>query len=176
MFISLCFQTFWPKWLKFFSVISKTFRSMTESRKKVVWSFYTWQLEKGRPIFITPLVGVFGYLSPGVLNTRAACGPKGILCGPRCFAYWVMSLCKPKAVYAASERQYTAASEVHGPRGSSPLDGRWSEEIDTGVGKAYPVLRKLYRSVITKRELSNAAKMVINRSLFRSLPMVMNLE
>jgi len=48
-----------------------------------------------------------------------------------------MSLYKPKAVYAASERQYTAASgEVHGPRSSTPLDGRWSEEIDTRIGKA----------------------------------------
>jgi len=71
-----------------------------------------------------------------------------------------MSLYKPKAVYAASERHYTAASgEVHGPRGSSLLDGRWSEEIDTRIGKANAVLPELYRSVVTKRELSSTAKL-----------------
>jgi len=36
LFFSLYFQTFWPKWLNFFSVISKTFRSMTE--KKQTWT------------------------------------------------------------------------------------------------------------------------------------------
>jgi len=30
VFICLYFQTFWSKWLNFFSVISKTFRSVTE--------------------------------------------------------------------------------------------------------------------------------------------------
>ena len=34
-------------------------------------------------------------------------------------------------------------------------DGRWSEEIDTRIGKANAALRELYRSVVTKRELSN---------------------
>ena len=42
-----------------------------------------------------------------------------------------MSLYKPKAVYAASERQYTAAGgEVQLPRGVFTIDERWSEEID----------------------------------------------
>jgi len=45
-------------------------------------------------------------------------------------------------VYAASEQQYTAASgEAHRPRGSRLLDGRWSEEISTWIGKANAVLR-----------------------------------
>jgi len=38
-------------------------------------------------------------------------------------------------------------------------DPRWSEEIDTRIVKANPVLRELYRSVVTKRELSNTAKL-----------------
>ena len=33
VFFSLYFQTFWPKWISFFSVISKTFRSMTEKKQ-----------------------------------------------------------------------------------------------------------------------------------------------
>ena len=60
----------------------------------------------------------------------------------------MMSLQKPKAVYAASERQYTAAGkEFQVPRGGTQVmsNGRWSEEIDTRIGKANAVLRELYR-------------------------------
>jgi len=57
-------------------------------------------------------------------------------------------------------------------------DGRWSEKIDTRIGKADADLHELYRSVVTKRELSNTAKLsvfTIDRSLFRSLSSVTNL-
>ena len=37
VFISVYFQTFWPKWLNFFSVISKMFRSMTEKEPGPIW-------------------------------------------------------------------------------------------------------------------------------------------
>jgi len=52
--------------------------------------------------------------------------------------------------------------EVQVPRGSSLFtsDRRWSEEIDTRIGgKANAVLRELDRSVVTKWELSNTAKL-----------------
>jgi len=45
-------------------------------------------------------------------------------------------------------------------------DGRWSEEIDTRIGKANAVLRELYRSVVTKRELSNTAKLSVFKLVF----------
>ena len=45
-------------------------------------------------------------------------------------------------------------------------DGRWSEEIDTRTGKANAVLCELYRSVVTKRELSNTAKLSAFKSVF----------
>jgi len=52
-----------------------------------------------------------------------------------------MSLCKPKAVYAASQRQYTAAGgEVKYLGVVFPSGGRRSEEIDTRVGKANAVV------------------------------------
>jgi len=94
------------------------------------------------------------------------------------------------AVYPASERQYAATGgEVQVPRVIFTSDGRWSEEVDTRIGKVNAVLRgkhavlggnavlrELYRSVVTKRELSNTAScQFLNRSLFRPLPMVMNL-
>ena len=48
-------------------------------------------------------------------------------------------------------------------------------EVDTRIGKANAILRELYRSAVNRRELSNTAKLkVLNRSLFRSLPMVKN--
>jgi len=41
-------------------------------------------------------------------------------------------------------------------------NGRRSEEIDTRIGKAInAVLRELYRSVVTKRELSITAKLSV---------------
>jgi len=72
-----------------------------------------------------------------------------------------MTLHKPKAVYAASERQYTAAGEeVQAPRSGI------CEEIDTWIGKANAVLRELYRCVVTKRELSNTIKLSVFKSVF----------
>jgi len=46
--------------------------------------------------------------------------------------------------------------------------GRWSEEIDTRIGKANAVLRELYRSVVTKweYELSNTTKLSVFKSVF----------
>ena len=44
-------------------------------------------------------------------------------------------------------------------------DGRWSEEIDTRIGKANAVLRELYRSVVTKRELSITTKLSVFKSV-----------
>ena len=80
----------------------------------------------------------------------------------------IMSLHKPKAVYAASERQYTAAGgEIQVPRVVFTSDGRWGEEVDTRIAEVNAVLRELYRSVVTKRELSNTAKLsvfTVNRS------------
>ena len=80
-----------------------------------------------------------------------------------------MSLYKAKAMYPTSERQYTAAvGEVQVPRGGSLFtsDWRWGEEIDTRIGKASAVLRELDRSVVTKWELSNTAKLSIFKSVF----------
>ena len=44
--------------------------------------------------------------------------------------------------------------------------GRRSEEIDTRVGEANAVLREFYWSVVTKRELSNIAKLSVFKSVF----------
>ena len=45
-------------------------------------------------------------------------------------------------------------------------DGRLNEKIGTRIGKANAVLYELYRSVITKRELSNNAKLSGFKSFF----------
>jgi len=45
-------------------------------------------------------------------------------------------------------------------------DGRRNEEIDKWIGKANAVLRELYRSVVTKQELSNTAKLSVFKSVF----------
>ena len=48
-------------------------------------------------------------------------------------------------------------------------DGRQSEEIDTRIANANAVQRELYRSVVTKWEFSNTAKLsvfTVDRSLF----------
>ena len=45
-------------------------------------------------------------------------------------------------------------------------DGRLSEEIDTRIGKANAALRELYRSVVTKRELSNTEKLSVFKLVF----------
>ena len=89
-----------------------------------------------------------------------------------------MSLRTPKAVFSASERQYTAAGgDVQVAWGGS--NESLSKGIDTRIGKANAVLRELYCScsVVTKREFSKNTKLsVFNRSSFRSSPVVMNLR
>jgi len=48
-------------------------------------------------------------------------------------------------------------------------DGRQSEDIDTRIANANAVQRELYRSVVTKWEFSNTAKLsvfTVDRSLF----------
>ena len=40
-------------------------------------------------------------------------------------------------------------------------DRRWSEEIDARIGQTKAVLRELYCSVVTKRELSNTSKLSV---------------
>jgi len=45
-------------------------------------------------------------------------------------------------------------------------DGRWSNKIDTRIGEANAVLRELYHSVVTKRELSNTTKLSVFNSVF----------
>jgi len=52
----------------------------------------------------------------------------------------MMSLWKPKALYAASEQYTAAGKEVEVPNGRTYVtsDGMWSEEIDTRIGKANP--------------------------------------
>jgi len=45
-------------------------------------------------------------------------------------------------------------------------DRRWSEEIDARIGQTKAVLRELYCSVVTKRELSNPAKLSVIESIF----------
>jgi len=55
-------------------------------------------------------------------------------------------------------------------------DGSGNNDIDTWIGKANVFMRELYRSAVTKRDLSNTAKLsVSNRPFFRSSPTVMNL-
>ena len=55
-------------------------------------------------------------------------------------------------------------------RSSVPLglysDGRQNNETDTRIGKSDAVLRAFYRSVVTKWELSNSAKLSVFKSVF----------
>jgi len=49
-------------------------------------------------------------------------------------------------------------------------------EVDTRIGEASTILRELYRSVVTKRSFQTPQScQFLNQSLFRFLPMVMNL-
>ena len=79
----------------------------------------------------------------------------------------IMPLYKPKVVYAASERQYTAVGgDAQEPRGDicewrKVERGGWYTDC-----WAETVLRELYRSVVTKRELSNTAKLLVFKSVF----------
>jgi len=71
-----------------------------------------------------------------------------------------MSLYKPEAVYAASERN--ALQQVEKFKHMRVVftgDGRWSKETDAWMAKANAVLRELSCSVVTKREVSNTAKL-----------------
>jgi len=66
---------------------------------------------------------------------------------------------------------YTAAGgEVHVHLVVFTSNGRQNKEINTWTGKANVVLRELYRSVDTKRELSNTANMSVFNSV--SFPML----
>jgi len=61
-------------------------------------------------------------------------------------------------------------------KGSELSDGSRNKEIDTRIDKANAILPEVYRSVATKRKLSNIAKLSMFKSvLFRSSPMVINL-
>jgi len=74
---------------------------------------------------------------------------------------------KPNAVSAASARQYTAAGrELQVTWVVCTSDGRWDKEIDTWISWANTVLCELHRSVVTKRELSNTAKLSVFKSIF----------
>jgi len=54
-------------------------------------------------------------------------------------------------------------------------DGNRNKGIDTLIGKANAVLRELYCSEVTKREFQRAQSFqFLNRSLFRSSPVIMN--
>jgi len=90
-----------------------------------------------------------------------------------------MSLCKPKAVFAASERHYTAAGgEVQVPRGGiyCTNDGRWSKEIDSRTGKTNGVLHELYALWSQNRSFQTPQScQFFNLSLFRSLSMAISL-
>jgi len=82
-----------------------------------------------------------------------------------------MSLYKSKAVYATNERQYLATGgEAQAPKGGWLKVERedWHMDVD---------LRELYRSVVTKLELSNKPQLLVSKLVFvPTLPMVMNHE
>jgi len=77
-----------------------------------------------------------------------------------------MSLYKPKAVYAASERNTLQQVEKF----MCMLvvftsNGRRSDEVDGWIAKDNAVLHELYRSVVTKRE-SSTVKLSVFKSSF----------
>jgi len=78
-----------------------------------------------------------------------------------------MSLYKPKAVYAANERQYTAAGgEVQVPRGGFTSDGRRSaRRLIHGLVKLTQFCVS-FIALWTKREPSNTAKLSVFTSVF----------
>jgi len=49
-------------------------------------------------------------------------------------------------------------------------DGKQDGEIDRRIGAASGVLRSLYRSVVTKSELSKKTKLAIFKSMYRPAP------
>ena len=69
-------------------------------------------------------------------------------------------------MYAARELQYTAAGEeVQVPGVAFTSNGRLNEEIDTRIGEENAVMREICRSVVTKLELSNTAKLSVFKSV-----------
>jgi len=80
-----------------------------------------------------------------------------------------MSLYKPKAVYAASERNTLQQVEKFKYKVVVVTSGgRRSDEADEWIAKANAVLRDIYRSVVTKRE-SSTAKPSVFKSVFVSI-------
>jgi len=78
-----------------------------------------------------------------------------------------MSLKTPKAVFSASERKYTAAGWTFKHLAVVfTSDGSRNKGIDTRIDEANAVLRVLYCSVVTKRELSKKAKLSVFKSVF----------
>jgi len=70
-----------------------------------------------------------------------------------------VSLKDRKAVFLASEWKYTSAGgDVQAPWVVCTSDGSRNKGIDTRIGEAIAVLRELYCSVVTKRELLKTAK------------------
>jgi len=77
-----------------------------------------------------------------------------------------MSLQKPKPVRAASDNILQQVEKFKYLGVVFMRDRRRNREIDTRVGKANAVPREFYRSVVTKRELSNTAKPSVFKSVF----------
>jgi len=78
-----------------------------------------------------------------------------------------VSLKMLKAVFSASERKYTLMLETFKYLGVLfTSDGSRNKGIDARICKANAVLRELYSSVETKRELSKNAKLSVSQSVF----------
>jgi len=78
-----------------------------------------------------------------------------------------MSLYKSKSVYAASERNTLQQVEKFKCIGVVFMsDQGWSEEVDAWIAEANTVLHELYHSVVTKREVSSTAKLLVFKSVF----------
>jgi len=83
-----------------------------------------------------------------------------------------MSLQTLKAVYAANEQQYTALGGTWKFKYLGLVftsDGRQNMEVDRRIGKTNAVLCELYSSAVTKRDLSNFAKLSMFESVFSIL-------
>jgi len=77
-----------------------------------------------------------------------------------------MSLKTPKAVFSASERKCTAAGGDVQVLYLGLYFRASKVGIDTRIGKANSVLRELYCSMVTKRELSKNAKLSVFKWVF----------
>ena len=100
---------------------------------------------------------VFSMHSIGFLLRETEPERKPVLKIPR---FCSMSLYRPKAVYAAIHFSRWKRGGIYLWQKEEP------QEIDTRIGKANVVLRELYCSVLTKRELSNTAKLSVFKSIF----------